>query len=47
MDGDRLDRGEDQVPQRGHALHVDDPLTGERNVLVGSVERSYEASDEV
>jgi hypothetical protein len=27
--------GGDQVPQRGHALHVEDPPTGERNVDTG------------
>jgi hypothetical protein len=35
--------GGDQVPQRGHALHVDDPPTGERNVLVDVAGRAQEA----
>ena len=35
----------DQVPQRGHALDVDVPPTGERNLLVDVAGRAQEVAD--
>src|SRR5687768_427736 len=37
--------GGDQVPQCGHALHVDDPPTGERDGLVDVAGWSQEVAD--
>src|SRR4051794_14880615 len=37
--------GGDQVPQRGHALEVDDPPTGERDGLIDVAGRPEEVAD--
>jgi hypothetical protein len=37
--------GGDQVPQRGHALHVDGPAAGERDGLVDVAGRTQEVAD--